>query len=287
MHFFAVLDEGSSQQSFKRVSVNAELQVALVDFFRRQREEFLDNLEEVDFDPRYKADEDEIFVIGQFELPAELVDVARHPGHADALSLAGEPKIKSIVATEYNPTSRLMQVYFQAFSRQRLLVQSWTILQSRDTFTRMRDPGLTLDSKLAAFFSNGNLYFKKFATVSRFLDLTPHFIEASDQDITVVLGHSIFSVQDQDAVINLADSVMRKRFMAVKASGVLDTVTAHAAKTQASKYGLNVLIRNRRIVFPTEKKSAKELLRFLMEGYYEGPLTGTKFVTNSQRPLET
>ncbi|MDZ7699241.1 MAG: DUF4868 domain-containing protein [Deltaproteobacteria bacterium] len=170
--------------------------------------------------------------------------------------------------------------------QRRLLVTGWTLLQTEDTYKRMKDPGLILDSSLVGVYKQGNsLYFRSYTLVSRFLNLSPYFVEATDVDIQEVLDDSKFHVDDESVILEMADSVMRKRFMAVKASGILNRVKVKRAQTQANKFGLKIKISGGKIVFPVEKRDAKELLRFLMEGYYEGPLTGNKYITNSQRQV--
>lgn len=229
-----------------------------------------------------------MFFIRDFELPDFIETAVRNINQVEDLSLAEDLQIKSIFAVERTPGARgQLRAYFQGFMKRQHLVGGWTLLQHQDTYQRMVDPGLVLDVSLVAVYEQGrSLYFRSYTLVSRFLDLTQHFVEATDDDIREVLTDRKLEVEDIDRIIRTADSVMRKRFMAVKASGILDQVTVRQVQAHARKFGVEVQTSGGRIAFPTERKQAKALLRVLLEGYYESPLTGTRYVTNSQRRVE-
>lgn len=285
MNLFAIIQNHVPE--VRRIRTKRTLQKHLSMEFKKQRDEFFGESEMIDFDPRYKVDDDELFVIQKFDLPDFIDDAIANINQVDDLAITAKTRIKSIFATNYQsdgPGS--LEVYFQGFMQRRLLVTGWTLLQTQDTYKRMKDPGLILDSSLVGVYKRGNsLFFRSYTLVSRFLNLSPYFVEATDADIREVLRDNKFHVDDESVILDLSDSVIRKRFMAVKASSILDRVKVKRAQTQANKFGLKINISGGKIVFPVEKKDAKELLRFLMEGYYEGPITGNKYITNSQRPV--
>jgi hypothetical protein len=286
MNLFAIVQ--TLDREVRRIRTRQGLQRQLADEFHRQRDNFLGESETIEFDPRYKIDDDELFVVSDYGLPHFIENAIRNINQIDNLSLEATPRIKSIFATEFDPAARgELHVYFQGFMQRRLLVSGWTLLQSHDTYKRIEDPGLILDSSLVAVFKQGgSLYFRNFTLVSRFLDLTQYFVEATDDDIREVLSDDKFQIADEAAVLGTSDSIMRKRFMAVKASGVLGRVTMPELQSQAQDFGVAIRTNAGRIVFPNEKKEAKALLRLLLEGYYKGPLTGNKYMTNSQKRLE-
>ena len=283
MNLFAIVDR--AERTVERIRVERQLQDQLRAEFRAQREAFLGGAEPVEFDPKYKVDDDEIFVVRNYELPQCISSAIHNINQVNDLSLDADVLIKSIFAAER--TREGVCLYFQGFMRRQLLVGGWTLLGRRHTFKRLEDPGLTLGSSLVASYEEGRgLFFRSYALVNRFLSLESYFVEAADSDIKDVLDDDKFEVDDVSLILENADSVMRKRFMAVKSSGILDRVTVRKIQRQAHKFRIDVETRNNKIVFPTERKKAKELLRLLLEGYYDGPLTGTKYVTNSQRPIE-
>ena len=283
MNLFAIVDR--AERTVERIRVESQLQDRLQEEFEAQREALFVEAEIIEFAPRYKADDDELFIVRDYELPEYISTAIHNINQVDDLSLGADVLIKSIFAAER--THEGVRLYFQRFMRRQLLVGGWTLLGRRDTYRKLEDPGLTLGSSLVAFYEGvQGLFFRSYALVSRFLSLESYFVEAADSDIKDVLDDNKFEVGDVSIIIENADSVMRKRFMAVKSSGILGRVTVKKIQGQARKFGIDVETRDGKIVFPAERKKAKELLRLLLEGYYDGPLTGTKYVTNSQRAIE-
>jgi hypothetical protein len=92
-------------------------------------------------------------------------------------------------------------------------------------------------------------------------------------------------------VVAVADAWMRKRFTALKASGILDRVTARKVANKGKKFGVDCQVRKKDgknvLVFPLDKKEAKKLLAFLNEGYYVGELTGALYQSNSQTQIQS
>ncbi len=129
------------------------------------------------------------------------------------------------------------------------------------------------------------LLFESYKNVQMFLDLTRYFEEATDDDIRAVLAEEIFEVEDEQRVLDSADSVMRKQLALVRNSGILERLDPYRAQSEAEKFGVEVGVRGERIRFPQDRKEAKPLLNFLLERYYEGPITGDRYATNSQRRL--
>jgi len=72
MNLFAIVQE--KDREVKRIRTNQSLQSQLETEFHRQRDLFLDNYDIVDFDPRYKLDDDELFNIPGYELPDFIMD---------------------------------------------------------------------------------------------------------------------------------------------------------------------------------------------------------------------
>ncbi len=276
-----------------RIRTTQSLQTDLTKLFEQQAEDFIDrDAEEIAFDGSYKVDDHEIFVIDNFPLGNSLSSASKHPNQFEDIALDSEttPSIKSILAAAHDRNDDKPTVYFQAFSRTQLLVKSrLTILHSSATFHRLKEEGLTLGTSLAAIFRDGRLYFRSFALINRFLDVKEYFKEATDEEILEVVGHSVLLAEDTDKLTKLADSWMRKRFAALQTSGILDQITARKTANKAKKYGFELDIKKKdskdAIVFPSDKKKAKQLLTFLNEGFYQGELTDRLYQTNSQRVL--
>jgi hypothetical protein len=291
-HFFAVTQESPGETAIKRIHTSQSLQSELTDYFNSQAEEFLLlDLERIPFEGSYRVDDSEIFVIEDFNIAESFTTAAGHPNQVESIVLdkASPPTIKAIFAAIHDHTSKSATLYFQSFRKIQLILKSFTILHSHDTFRKMEDPGLTLDEKLAAVFLDGQLLFRSYFLVNRFLDVKEYFKEATDEEIVQVVNHPILMADDEDQLTTIADSWMRKRFAALQASGILDQITARKTANKAERFGVEIVVKKKNgkdaIVFPSDKKKAKKLLTFLNEGFYQGELTERLYQTNSQRVL--
>jgi hypothetical protein len=293
-HFFAITQTLGKDQKVVRIRTTQGLQTELTKMFEQQAEEFLDrDAEEIAFDGGYKVDDHEIFVIDKFPLSDDLASASKTPNQFEDIVLDSEttPSIKSILAASYDRTDNKPTVYFQAFSRSQLIAQKrFAIsLHAKSTFEKLNKEVLILGTNLAAVFKDGKLYFRSFALINRFLDVKEYFKEATNEEILEVVGHAVLLAEDTDKLTKLADSWMRKRFAALQSSGILGQITARKTANKAKKYGFELEIKKKdgkdAIVFPSDKKKAKQLLTFLNEGFYQGELTDRLYQTNSQRVL--
>jgi len=248
--------------------------------------------ERVSFFPIYTLhDHSQVFAINNFKLDAPILAAAKTPNSVGPLKLDDKtiPIVKAICASFRSGQS--LKVYFQMCERRRLLSTDWwTFLQGRDTFSRLDRPGFTIGDSIHAVYENGTLLFRSFAVVSRFISLIDLFNEASNDKIEEVLGHQVLHVADLDSVIEHADTIMRKQFAAVSELKTLDKVKPNVIKEKAADFDISIDVQRHagklKVEFPETKKDQKELLTFLTEGYYKGPLTGNKYQSNSHRPLK-
>lgn len=289
-HFFTVVREGSDR-NVQRIKVRQALQKELTEFFDTQAAEFLDpDIERVEFDPNFKPGEDHLFAIESFSMPEEFLTAARHPNQYGLLDINARPAIKAVFSTHYDSAADTTTLCFQSFRAPRLLVGGFSLLQQGNTFHKLEDEGFTLDSKLVAAYVEGTLFFRSYTVVNAFLDLTEYFEEATDTEIAEVLSHPLLSVDSEEVVLSMVDSSMRKKFAAVQATGILDKITARKTANTAKKFGLDFVVTRQdnrdAIVFPSDKKTAKRLLTFLLQGYYVGELTGEKFEASSHRAMK-
>lgn len=289
-HFFTVVREGTNR-NVRRIKVRQSLQNELTEFFDTQAEEFLDpDIERVEFDPNFKPGEEHLFAIENFSMPNEFLTAARHPSQFGSLDINAQPAIKAMFSTHHDSAADTTTLYFQSFRAPRLLVGGFSLLQQGNTFHKLEDEGFTLDSKLVAAYVEGTLFFRSYTVANAFLDLTEYFEEATDAEISAVLSHPLLSVDSEEAVLSMTDSSMRRKFAAVQAIGILDKITARKTANKAKKFDLDFSVTRQdnkdAIVFPSDKKTAKRLLTFLLQGYYVGELTGEKFEASSHRAMK-
>ena len=134
----------------------------------------------------------------------------------------------------------------------------------------MGDAGLTLDTRLLAVLEGSTLKFQSFHFLSRVFDMTEHFKEATNDEVSAFATHAKLAVQDVDAFLRSASSTVRRKIALIAQSGVLDNFAAAHIVASAQAFGVAMATDGAgRIVVPTDNAQLRRLLRFLDEDYYE------------------
>lgn len=69
----------------------------------------------------------------------------------------------------------------------------------------------------------------------------------------------------------------------IQGAETMDTYQPKKIKEIAAEYSVHVQVKENKVVIPKEKEDVKDLLKFLDENIYKGPLTAETYVTNSKR----
>ena len=178
----------------------------------------------------------------------------------------------------------------------RILVQRFTIGQSLsrkfvlflpgDTFRRLTDPAFNLDSSLTFVIEGGFVKFKSFQKLRSILDVADIFREATEPEVRAFAQHPSLTVADLEEFVESADEVTRKLISAVTASGILEDFTSDQIQAAARLTKLEIAIEKNALVLPADRREVKDMLRFLDESRYSGPLTGIPYETNSRRRVQ-
>lgn len=272
-----------------RVPMHQALQRSLAEAWHGQRKAFLGDVEEIAFDPAYRPDEGECFVLEKFELPPALAgessttaaDLDPITDHEDLL-----PGVRGLIGFAREDRTEL--VLFQNFTRAHVIQPGRFLLLKSGTYESMQHPGLTLDDKLSAIYrpAEQKLLFYNFRTVNSFLPLTEFYAEASEEQIREVLAHDKLAPVNVDAVAGEPSQWLRKRFALLRDSGVLDKFSAKEIKAHSKGYDVEITVKSGKIVFPEEKHAVKKLLQFLNEELFRGAITNTLYETNSKRAAD-
>jgi hypothetical protein len=280
--FALVADENNP---IRRIPLSGNLQSEITDFLMGQIESFHTDQQKVDFSGSYNADEGEVFRIQDYPLDKKIIGAVENPLNLDILNLRKEThRIIALFTGIWSKESKY--VGFQAFDSRKIISKGFTILNSGETYTKLEDPGITLQDKLTALFEMNEILFYSYHNTRHFVDLSEYYIEATDTDLEAFASHSSLIVDDKINFINNADSLVRKKVALLQKNRVLWKVPAKDIKTSAKQFGLEIEIKNgKKIVLPTDKKELKNLLRFLDEDYFTTVLTKRKCLTNSKEYL--
>jgi len=287
--FFAVVSDDQAADSVYRLVIDPALQKELSEYFLEEAgERFLSGrLERVPFQSGWQDAEDgEVIQIGGFPMPANYVDACSSAIDTPPLTLPlkGGWRIRGLLAY----TSRPRKLYiFQPFNKRRLISLQRTGLFLRDRFERIEGFALSFDGPVGAVHDGGDLFFLSFRKAASLLDLSAYFQDATNPEIQEVLAHDLMSAEDESTTLQTADKWMRRRFSMLRSSGLLDATSVQAIAKAAKAFNLPIRTTTKRgkhqLVFPAEFREAKELLRFLNEEMYEGPITSKQYVTNAKR----
>ena len=273
-----------------RIPLHQMLQDTLAESWQEQYAAFLDDVQEIDFDPGYKPELDERFRLQGYELPEWLAG-------EDSQSVANLTPSRMMMRCLTMPAVLLRLprneqgeevMLFQNFSRSHVIRPGRFLFLQGDTYESTQRPGLTLDSKCSAVYLRieNKLLFYSFRTVNTFLPLADFYKEASEQEIREVLDHDLLAPEDAGALAADANQWFRKRFAMLRDSGILDRYTAQQIADHSNGYEVNIHLDGDQIVFPVDRTQAKRLLQFLNEELFRGAITETLYETNSKREAD-
>jgi hypothetical protein len=154
-----------------------------------------------------------------------------------------------------------------------------------ETFKELTAPAFTFENNIVGIIENGKLKYKSFHLLKRIFRFNQLYQEASDQQIDGFCSHGSLNVESVEAFKAVADQGIRMLVFAISKTGILDQFVVADIATKANSLGLNVQVEGGTIMVPTDRKSIKQLLRFLDDGIYEASLTSKRYITNSKRPL--
>ena len=290
-NFFAFIKDNSGNFQIKRIRVNNPLQSELIHIFEEQRVLFLQGVDaEFEFNGDWKSDANEVLTIDDIIESRLMTDAinanASSFSDVNISNFSNEP-IKALFTGL--TTNGQTKVYVQKFSSRLALSLNQLPLikmQTSNTFIKTTDDIFTLDTKLVAIIEGNKTKFKSFHNARMVFDLSGFYREATDDDFTKMSQHASLEITDLLSLISLADTQVRKMVHSIKNSGVLDNYTVAQISTAAANFpDIPLTISNGKITLPNVKKELKEVLHFLLEDIYKGPLSGSDFLTNSKREL--
>ena len=288
-NFFALIKDDSGSCQIKRVRVNQSLQTELIQIFENQRVFFNQGVDtEVTFNGDWKPDSNEVLIIddiAESQLMADAINANASSFQDMVISNFSNEPIKAIF-TGINSNGQT-KVFVQKFSsRQALSLNQLPIIkmQPGNTFVKTTDDIFTIDNKLVAIIEGNKTKFKSFHNARMVFNLSEFYKEATDDDLTQMAQHASLEIADLSNFIAEADTQVRKMAHSIESSGLLDNYTANQISTAAANFtDIPVVVNNGKITLPSNKKDLKEVLHFLLEDIYKGPLSGSDYLTNSKR----
>lgn len=287
-NFFALTRD--EQQPVRRLKLAREVQVLLSEAFALAAANLLNpDVEQIPFNGSYKPDQDEISYIEGFDMPDEIWAAIREPTSVEELRLGLDaPNIRAIFTGATDEAARV--VVFQQFRKTQFLTpKGISIILDRGTFKRLEDPGLNISDEVHMIYSRERLFFRSFFVAQRILPLSDYYREATDHDLATFAAIPRLTFADPDSFERNADTWVRRRVALIQDSGIMERLSPAEIQKAAEAYRLPIQTKQQdgqeKLVLPSDKKGLKEILRFLDENYYTGPLSGRQYLANSRRPV--
>ena len=181
--------------------------------------------------------------------------------------------------------------------RERILVQLFAASQSLsrpwlvslrfegDTYTRLESSVFRLHDKLVCIVEDGLIKFRSLYNLGRVIDTSAIFSAATNGEVkSFATGHAhLFEIPDVNVFVAGTSRNARKYMKSLERSGVLQNHTAQTLHDASAGTRLAIEVRNGRILMPRGGGGITELMRFLNDGRYIGPISGEAFITNSRR----
>lgn len=290
LNLFALTNDPGNK--IVKFAISHEIQNNLNVFFSEQERDFEDNVAEIiEFDGKYKPEQDELLKISNYD-DIDNLEIAINRPLTVADITPTEETFKEIKAlfTGYMVNGR-SKILIQRFEKRRIITSNGlTIFHENNTYRKIEDIGLTVDGKLTGILNDGILTFKSFHVMRQIFDLTAYYKEATDTDIAEFGQLETIKIGNPGNFLSLADSWIRRKIALIQQSGILESVPLSTIKAVADGFLVPLTLttdnEQQKIDMPNDRKAIKAILRLLDEDYYESPLSQTHCIANSKRKVE-
>ena len=157
---------------------------------------------------------------------------------------------------------------------------------STNTYTKLEASAFVVDETISAIFEDKKLFFKSYTNANKIFSLSEFYQAATDADIDIF-------AKDQSIEIDIkwfkenSNSTIRKQITLIQKSNILQNADVSKIKKGAADFELEIKVSKGKISFPNDVNACKDILAYLNENLYVGPITGAKLRTNSHRLLKT
>ncbi len=287
---FAWMDTKDKSIQVKRIVEDQDTQKAIDHLFDDASNQMVADKTPVGFDGKYTPDPDgaEYLFIEGFSLPEEIISAIKNPQALEALESESDeiPKIKALFVGVQS-TANGVDTYTAAFQKfksdQYISAKKIHLFLSGNTFVADNRIGITIGKHIDCLFIDGKLQFTSFFFARQVFDLSDYYREATNSDITDFVGNEAVTMDNAEDFSTVANSWERRKIASIMDSGILKNYTATKIKNIAKQTGIELSVKDKKIVIPTDKKERRIVLGFLDEEVYKGAFSQTIYQTNSKR----
>ncbi len=279
-NFFALLKDGAVRKITLNQKVSTEIKKIFVDAaidFKAY------DIEEIEFDGNYRVDPDEILFVN-FTLPDPITTAISNPISIQILNL-DKDEIQALFWVEHKEDKTPI-IYFQNFDTRKVLKNKHILTYSTNTYTKLDASAFVVDETISAIFEDKKLFFKSYTNANKVFSLSEFYQAATDEDIDTFSKDKSIEIDVMWFKDN-SNSTIRKQITLIQKSKILMNADVSKIKKGAADFEVSIKVSKGKLCFPNDVKACKDILAYLNENLYLGPITGAKLRTNSHRPLKT
>ncbi|MCY3542046.1 MAG: DUF4868 domain-containing protein [Gammaproteobacteria bacterium] len=264
------------------------LQREVFKIFSQQERDFKQGCFTRDFNQNWKLDANEIATVG---IPSEcqvffdifdahttnLVQIDRWDVRQD--------QIKALAMVDLLNGSR--RILMQRFFKTQVLDRHFLTLTSQGTFDHLEDVAFCLGDRIVCVVEDELIKFKNYKDLRRFMDVSWIVREATRNEVSMFIENDLFDVPHPQNFHKVANTITRERIYSILTQGLLNQQNVRTLKERAEEAGVHVQWNNNKIVMPERSVAINELLHFLNDGRYRGPVSNRPMMANSYRPADT
>lgn len=281
----------ADDDTIKRIEIDADSQKFITGKLAEAVENLTEGKAKVEFDGRYKPEQDEILYISKFQLREEIKGAIRNSiGVAAYEKINGNyPPIKAVFVGEKidEGNTEKFSIAFQRFRKEQYLsTGKFNLFWSKNTFRREESYGISISDSIDCLYSvDEELQFTSFYYARQVFDLSGYYRSATIQEVTMFTLNESLSFENSANFENLANTSIRRKIALINDSEVLKKYKASDIKKLAEEEGITIKVKNKKIVIPDNKEQTRIILGFLDEEAYRGPFSHSIYMANSKRKI--
>lgn len=285
-----VVANTSMGEEILRIDIDDDTQKEVTHAFENSVKNMTFEKTKIVFDGSYKPNDDEYLVIQDFKLADNIKDAVRNPIGVNGFLVNDKMDIviKTIFVgkrTEKN-NRECFEVAFQRFRKEQYLsTHGFNLFFDKNIFFREKRFGICVSDYVDCYISGNDLYFSSFYYARQIFDLSEYYRSATDSEVEIFTHNSKLSMENAELFKDNANTFIRRKIAMINDSKVLDNYSASEIRKKADKIGIDIRVKDKKIVIPKEKEKVKIILGFLDEEAYKGPFSEKTYLANSKRQL--
>ena len=273
------------------LEMDKNTQSAICGSFLSASTDLISDKQIIPFDGSYKPNDDETLSICDFVMPDVITDAVRNPLGLQPLvyDKNAEPDIRAVFVGERTETgtAESFTIAFQRFRKEQYLsTKKFSLYFDNNTFMRESRWGISISDSIDCLFAQSDLQFLSYFYARQVFDLSEYYRIATDNEVQNFSSNRIFDIEDGGQFQDMADTWIRRKIATINDSGVLQNNSASRIKNLAQRCGLDITIKNGKLMIPADKKKLKEILGFLDDEVYKGAFSEETYITNSKRKVQ-